>query len=227
MAPDLELEWFEMMESAIRSGLGNLRGREDLMQLVNERFGTMIDVAPTKAVLTEDPVKEMEVLTSMYLAPLARGEQLQPCRGKGRLAIVSTIKDEFAKIGVLELIQRDLDVGKYTGPGDPFRIDFGYRAGGLVKMFHAISVASNVDPALALLYRYSLVATGMREEGLQASLTAVVDERSALAEERTLFAIGRLKQHSVRVESVEMVAEVASEVHRDAAVGRLERVPAA
>ena len=40
------------------------------MELINERFGTMIDVAPTKAVLTEDPAKEMEVLTSMYLVPM-------------------------------------------------------------------------------------------------------------------------------------------------------------
>ena len=27
----------------------------------------MLDVGPTKAVMTEDPAKEMEVLTSMYL----------------------------------------------------------------------------------------------------------------------------------------------------------------
>ena len=70
VAPDVELEWFEMVESEIRGKLGGLRRREDLMQLMSERFGTMIDVAPTKAVLTEDPAKEMEVLTSMYLVPM-------------------------------------------------------------------------------------------------------------------------------------------------------------
>ena len=47
------------------------------MELVSERFGTMLDVAPTKAVLTEDPAKEMEVLTSMYLAPM-EGKLKQP-----------------------------------------------------------------------------------------------------------------------------------------------------
>ncbi|MGD0792597.1 MAG: transcriptional repressor LexA [Terriglobales bacterium] len=70
VAPDVELEWFEMVEREIRGKLGSLRRREDLMQLMSERFGTMIDVAPTKAVLTEDPAKEMEVLTSMYLVPM-------------------------------------------------------------------------------------------------------------------------------------------------------------
>ena len=70
VAPDVELEWFDMVEREIRGKLGSLRRREDLMQLMYERFGTMIEVAPMKAVLTEDPAKEMEVLTSMYLLPL-------------------------------------------------------------------------------------------------------------------------------------------------------------
>jgi chorismate mutase len=221
LAPDVDLEWFEMVESEIRGRLGTLRQREDLVQLVNERFGTIIDVAPTKAVQTEDPAKELEVLTSMYLVPMKRGERVQP--RVGRVAIVSTIKEEFTKAGVLELLQRDLDVEKYTGQGDPFRIDFGYRVGGMVKMFHAVSVASNVDQALALLYRYSCVATGMRQEGLKVSLTAVVDEESALEEEKTQFAVGMLKQHSVRVKPVEKVAEIAREVRRDAMIVRLER----
>jgi SOS regulatory protein LexA len=70
LAPDVDSEWFTMMESEIRQRLGTLRRREDLIRLVSERFGTMIDVAPTKAVLTEDPAKEMEVLASMYLVPM-------------------------------------------------------------------------------------------------------------------------------------------------------------
>jgi repressor LexA len=70
VAPDVELEWFEMVEREIRGRLGSLRRREELMQVVNERFGTMIDVAPTKAVMTEDPAREMEVLASMYLVPM-------------------------------------------------------------------------------------------------------------------------------------------------------------
>jgi SOS regulatory protein LexA len=59
-----------MVESEIRSRLRSLQRREDLMQLISEKFGTTIEVAPTKAVLTENPAKEMEALTSMYLVPL-------------------------------------------------------------------------------------------------------------------------------------------------------------
>jgi len=81
VAPDVELEWFEMVEREIRGRLGSLRRREELMELMSERFGTMIDVAPTKAVLTEDPAKEMEVLASMYLVPMERRERLHGAGG--------------------------------------------------------------------------------------------------------------------------------------------------
>jgi hypothetical protein len=218
VAPDVELEWFELVESEIRGRLGSLRRRDEIMQLVNERFGTMIDVAPTKAVITEDPAKEMEVLASMYLVPTERGER-SPSR-TGRVAIVGTMKEAFSEAGVLELMQRDLDVVRYTGQGDPFRIDFGYRVGSAVKMFHAVSVAANVDQALALAYRYSRVDPGMRREQLQASLTAVVDirmvdQRMAPPDERTRFAIGMLEQNSVRVRTVGEMAEIAGEVRRE------------
>jgi hypothetical protein len=213
VAPDVELEWFEMVEREIRGKLGSLQRREDLMQLMSERFGTMIDVAPTKAVLTEDPVKEMEVLTAMYLVPMERGERTQ--QRTGRVAIVSAMKEAFTNAGVLDLMQRDLDVVKYTGQGDPFRIDFGYRVGSAVKMFHAVSVAANVDQALALAYRFSRVEAGMRQEQMQASLTAVVDQEMALQEEKTRFAIGMLEQNSVRVRVVGEMAEIAGEVRRE------------
>ncbi len=70
MAPEVELEWFDRVEKEIRGKLGSLLRREELLELMNGRFGTMLDVAPTKAVLTEDPAKEMDVLATMYLAPL-------------------------------------------------------------------------------------------------------------------------------------------------------------
>jgi len=213
VAPNVELEWFAMVESEVRGSLGNFRRREELMQLINEKFGTIMDVAPTKAILTEDPAREMEALTSIYLVPLERGER--PRQRTGRGAIVGLMDEAFNDAGVLELMQRDLDVVNYTGLGDPFRIDFGYRLGNVMKMFHAVSIVANVDQALALAYRYSRVEAGMRQEQLQASLTAVVDRPVKMRDERTQFAIGMLEQNSVRVRAVGEMAEIAGEVRRE------------
>jgi len=213
VAPDVELEWFELVEKEIRERLGSLRRREEILELVGERFGTMLDVAPTKAVITGDPVKEMEERTSIYLVPMAGGERAQQRGGRG--TIVNTMRDAFDEAGVLELMQRDLELAKYTGQGDPFRIDFGYRVGNAVKMFQAVSIAASADQALALAYRYGRVEVGMRQEQLEALLTAVVDQGIPSKEERATFAIGMLEQSSVRVRSVGEMAEIAGEVRRD------------
>jgi Protein of unknown function (DUF3037) len=213
VAPDVELEWFAMVESEIRSRLGSLRRREDLMELVSERFGTTLDVAPAKAVLTDDPAKEMEVLTGMYLLPLERGERAQ--QRSGRLSIVNAMTEAFTNAGVLGLMRRDLDLVKYTGQGDPFRIDFGYRVGNSMRMFQAVSLTANVDQALALAYRYSRVEAGMRQEQVQASLTAVVDQGIALLDEKTRFAVEMLGENSVRVRTVGEMAEIVGEVRRE------------
>jgi hypothetical protein len=213
VAPDVELEWFAMVEREIRGRLRNLRRRDDVVQFVTERFGMMIDVAPTKAVVTSDPAKEMEILASTYLVAMERGERVLQRTGRG--AIVSAMKDAFSNAGVLELMQRDLDVVRYTGRGDPFRIDFGYRVGSAVKMFHAVSVAANIDQAVAVAYRYSRVEEGMRREQLQASLTVVVEGDIALQDGRQRFAIAMLAENSARVRRVGEIAEIATEVRRE------------
>jgi hypothetical protein len=213
VAPHLEWEWFRAVESDLLGKLGRLRTREELVNYVSERFGTIIEVGPTKGVLTDDPVKEMDVLTGMYLLPVERGERVR--HRTGRAAILYTMEQEFKDVSVLELLQRDLDLARYTGLGDPFRIDFGYRVGSAMKMFHAVSLAVNVDQALALALRYAKLDEGMRREQLHASMTAVVDQETALQEERSRFAIGTLEQNSVRVRTVREMAEIAAEVRRD------------
>ncbi len=215
VAPDVDLEWFTVVENEIRGRLGSLRRRDDLIQLVHERFGTMLDVAPTKAVLTEDPAKYMEVLTSMYLVPTERSDRVQ--QRTGRVAIVNTMKDAFTFAGVLQLLQKDLNLAQYTGLGDPFRIDFGYRLESKLKMFHAVSLKTSISQtqALELAYRYPRMKAGMDREQIHASMTAVVDQALAFRDERTRFAIGMLEENSVRVRMVEDMALIAGEVRRE------------
>jgi Protein of unknown function (DUF3037) len=212
VAPNVESEWFGLVESEVRKSLSGLARREELVQRMNERFGLMIDVSPAKAVLTEDPVKEMDVLTSIYLLPPERGERVQ--QRTGRTAIIHAMKESFANSGVLELVQQDIEVDQYTGAGDPFRIDFGYRVGNVMKMFQALSVAS-VDQAVALAHRYSRIETGMQREQMHASMTAVVDQGMGTLDEKTQFAIGLLAETSVRVRTVSEMPEIADEVRRE------------
>jgi len=212
VAPDVEVEWFAGVEGELRSMLKNVWRRENLEAQIFEQFGDKLEMAPSKAVLTSDPVREMEVLAGIYLAAPETRRTTQPT---GRAAIRMAMKDGFERTGVLELVQQNLDVTQYTGTGDPFRIDFGYRAGSVVKMFHAVSLAVNVDQALALAYRFSRIEAGMKAEFMQASLTAVVEEELRREESRIGFAIGMLEQSRVRVRSVGEMVEIAEEARRE------------
>jgi hypothetical protein len=212
--PDIDLERFELVETEIRTNLQNMRKKEDLAEFVCERFGTSMYVAPAKGIRAEDPLKEMELLSAQHLGALARSEG-PPRARTGRKAIVYRMNEAFSAAGVLELLQTDLDMGKYIGREDPFRMDFGYRVSGVVKMFHAVSMATNVDQALALLCRYSEIEAGMRQEQLGASLTAVVDLGPALQEERGQFAVDKLRQHSIAVKTLRDMGEIANDVRVD------------
>jgi hypothetical protein len=213
VAPGVDLEWFAAVENEIRSHLTSFRSREQLLEMVNQKFGTIIDIAPTKAVRTDDPLQEMEALTSIYLVPLERGGLGQ--QYTSRDAIVRAMSESFNNAGVLALMQRNVDVARYTGIGDPFRMDFTYRVGNFVRMFHAVSVTANVEKALALAYRYSRLDEGMRKEELFPSLTVVLDQVVALRNERASFAVGMLEESSVVVKAVDEMPEVAADVRRE------------
>jgi len=212
VAPEVEIEWFEGVERELRSILKSTWRREDLERFIFESIGSKLEMAPSKAVLTSDPVREMEVLAAMYLAVPETHRIAQPT---GRAAIRLAMKDRFEGAGVLELMQQNLDVTQYTGLGDPFRIDFGYRQVDAVKMFHAVSLSANLDQALALAYRYSRIEAGMKGQQMQASLTAVVEDELKREEARVGFAIGMLEQSRVRVRTVEQMAEIAEEARRE------------
>jgi hypothetical protein len=212
--PDIDLERFEIVEFEIRRHLQEVRKKEVLTQFVSERFGTFMYVAPAKAIRTEDPVKEIELLSSQHLAPLGRADAPQRPR-TGRKAIVHRMTEAFSAAGVLELLQTDMDMGKYIGWQDPFRIDFGYPVGGVIKMFHAVSMATNADQALALVCRYSEIEKGMRQEQRQASLTVVVDLGPTLQEERSRFAFEKLRQHSINVKTLRDMTDIIEEVRMD------------
>src|SRR5438552_9014181 len=69
-APEIELEHLERLETAVRAGLKGIRKRTDLLSLLEQRFGTELDVGPAKGSEAVDPAAEMSVLDRDYLAPM-------------------------------------------------------------------------------------------------------------------------------------------------------------
>ncbi len=211
-APDLELEIFEDLEAAVRRQLKDIRRREDLLQLLDQRFGTVFDVGPAKALLASDPAAEMRVLERDYLAPMHAAER---ARRLGRLGIVGRIQDAFSQAGVLELLQRDIDMKDFTGENDPFHVDFGFRVGKSLKMFHALALNLSREPAVTLAYRYARIQEGMRKRQEEALLTAIINDEAMRSKGEIASGIAMLKANEVVVRGLGEMAAIAAEARRE------------
>jgi len=232
-APDLELEIFEYLEATIREVLKGHqpsairhqesllpRGaqpntgeiREQLLEILEARFGALFEVGAAKGLLTEDPVAEMAILERDYLAAMAPVERT---RRMGRLGIVARMQDAFAAAGVLELLQRDIEMTEFTGENDPFKVDFGFRVGRSLKMFHGLALSVSREPAVTLAYRYGRIREGMRARGDEAVLTAVISEEAMRAKGEVLTGIEMLRANEVRVRTVDEMGDIVEEVRRE------------
>ena len=211
-APEIELEHLERLEAMVRAELTSIRGRGELLKLLEERFGAEFDVGPVKGIEAIDPAAEMAVLERDYLAPMQAGERV---RRMGRLGIVGRMEEGFADAGVLGLLQRDIPMTEFTGANDPFQIDFGFRLGTSLKMFHALALNVSREPAVTLAYRYARIQEGLRKKGESALLTAVVSEGSARRREDAASGIGMLLANEIVVRDVSEMVLIAEEVRRE------------
>ncbi len=214
-APEIETAIFEQVEAAVREGLKQVRRREDLLQLLESQFGMLFDVGPVKAVVAADPVAEMRVLERDYLARGREGMAAPRERRLGRMGIVSRMQDAFAEAGVLDLLQRDIGMEEFTGENDPFRVDFGFRVGKSLRMFHGLALNLSRDPAVTLAYRYAKIQSGMRARDEEALMTAIVSEEALRSTGEVASGIAMLRTHEVEVRPVGEMGEIAERVRRE------------
>jgi len=211
-APNVELEILEYLEKAVRARLGEIKGREQLLEVLDSSFGNMFDVGPTRGLVAADPVAEMAVLERDYLAPMERPERT---RRLGRMGIVGRMQDGFAQAGVLEMMLRDLDMREFTGENDAFRVDFGFRVGKSLKMFQGLALNLSREPAVTLAYRYARIQSGMRGRGEEALLTAVINDEALRARGEVASGIAMLRANEAVVRGVGEMGEIAESVRRE------------
>jgi hypothetical protein len=131
------------------------------------------------------------------------------------------MRTEFERAGVWDLLRKRIAASLYTRPGDPLRIDAGYRPNGIVRMFHAVSLEPGVEMAKVLAFSAAGLRAGVaRVEKAELELTAVIepaarlgatdDEPERLAVYR--FGVETMEENQIRVlttSDLERVAETA------------------
>jgi hypothetical protein len=212
--PDADTALLEGMESELRRRL-QTDGGEDLMRLLEESLSLSVQMTAPKAYLAESLPAGVEELMRLYVDPPPR-ERLP--RLSGRAAIQARMRVEFEHAGVWDLMRKRIAASEYTRPGDPLRIDAGYRPNGIVRMFHAVSLEPGVEMAKVLAFSAAGLHAGVeRVEKANLELTAVIEPAAKLGatdeepERMAMYRFGveTMEEHRIRVLTTSDLGRVA------------------
>jgi hypothetical protein len=223
MDADADIGLLEALEGelAARLRLG-ANGNKPLVEGIQDTFSNSIQMTEARACLAENLAAEMDLLMGLYVEPL-RAKQER--RRTGRAAIAAAMRTHFERAGVWALMRKRIAASIYTMPGDPMKIDCGYRPNGVVKMFHAVSLDGDVEAAKVLAYSSPRLREGVaRVEGAVLELSAVVEPLRALPEDaeqddenvaRYRFGVETMEGEGIRVVTMNDLARAAETARTD------------
>jgi hypothetical protein len=218
--PEADTALLEGMESELRQRF-EAEPNGKLMRLLNEALSLNLQMTEAKAYLAESLPAGMEELMRLYVDPPPR-EKTQ--RLSGRAAIQARMRSEFEHAGVWELMRKRIAASEYTRPGDPLRIDAGYRPNGVIRMFHAVSLEPGVEMAKVLAFSSAGLRAGVeRVEKASLELTAIIEPAARLGAtdeeperlEMYRFGVETMEEHQIRVLTTSDLGRVAETARRE------------
>jgi hypothetical protein len=192
--------------------------RDLILRRIQDSFSNAIQPSELQACLTSSAVAEADELARLYLERPKRWRDAR--EPSGRAAILARMRSEFEAVGVWPLMQEKIPVSRYTRSGDPLKIDCGYSPNGTVKLFHAVTLGSDVNAAKVLAFSFPQLGEGIRKaEGKQALLTAIVEDDLASDNEAVSFARETLEQNAIRVAPLGAMPQIARDAARELGIG--------
>ena len=192
-----------------------------MMRLLEESLSLNVQMTAPKAYLAESLPAGMEELMRLYVEP-PRRERVP--RLSGRAAVHARMRTEFEHAGVWDLLRKRIAVSAYTRPGDPLRIDMGYRPNGMVRMFHAVSLDPGLEAAKVLAFSAAALRSGVeRVENAHLELTAVIEPAARVGAteeeperlETYRFGVETMEEHQIRVLTTSDMGRVAETARRE------------
>jgi len=214
----------------------------NLFHVLEDSFSNCVQMTPAKGYLAESLESGVEELMRMYVEPQKR-ERVSKLAGRAK--IQAQMRTEFERAGVWDLLRKRIAASEYTRPGDPLRIDLGYRPNGVIRMFQAVSLevasGAGLEAAKALAFSASRLIDGVeRVEKAQLDLAAVIEpvrqglgnrdqgtgnrKRGTKADELEFdsewlagyrFAVETMEEHRIRVLTTADLGRVAETARRE------------
>jgi hypothetical protein len=206
--PEADTGMLEALEYEVRERLSSGAAETALMmKALEDSFSNMLQITEPKACLADSIPAEMEQLSRLYIDSR---KQRDARRASGRQAISTSIRRQFEAVGVWNVMRKRIQAAMYTQPGDPLRIDCGYRPNGVIRMFHAVSLEGDLEAAKVLAFSAPQIAQGVRRvENATLELTAIVEPLRGLLGKNSeeILATGaeddRVEQYRFGVETME------------------------
>jgi hypothetical protein len=221
--PDADTQMLEAMEIEVGD---QLRARAEdhptpFMVRLQDSLSNGLQMTESKAYLAETFLSGLEDLMRMYVD----NPQREPRRQRsGRSALIAAMRKQFESAGVWTLMRKQIAAADYTRPGDPLRIDCGYRPNGVVRMFHAVSLEADSDAAKLLAFSARGLKEGVgRVERAVLELTAIVEPIRGPAgdepdEDRIVqyrYAVETMEEYEIRVLTSSDLPNVAETARRE------------
>jgi hypothetical protein len=162
----------------------------------NEILSNALQLAPQKGVYAEDLDAETERLYADHVAPQRAASRVGAPGSRNEIRAYCA--QVFKQARLWERLQKGVRAEEFTFPGDPMRLDFGYRRNGTRGFVQALSVSR--APADAKLLAYT--AAHIRKKAVSSEFTAVTDVPLIAENERHRFVQETLREAGV--ESVPM-----------------------
>jgi hypothetical protein len=186
------------------NGNGDARTHEhatpDWLKLLgkwDQTLSNVLQLAPQKGVHAGDLDAETERLYADHVAPERNATRVGA--PGSRAAIRSYCAQVWKQAHLWERIEKGLRAEEFTFPGDPMRIDYGYRRNGTRGFVHTLSVSRAPGDVKSLAY----TVERMRQKLKSSEFTAVTDVRLLAENERHTFVQQALRDAGVEAVPVE------------------------
>ncbi|MGB6877820.1 MAG: DUF3037 domain-containing protein [Candidatus Acidiferrales bacterium] len=176
------------------------------IEKMEQTLSDTLQLSPRKAVMSEDFDAELERLYHNHVAAPAR-------TGRGAMILENTrawirlkLNDVFRRHRILAKMEKSVRAEQFTQPGDPLRIDYGYRYNGTRGYVQALSLAR--DPAQAKVLGYT--AECIRARHAHSEISAITEVAPARENPRHQFIVRLFEEQKISVvplPQVEMFAE--------------------
>jgi hypothetical protein len=213
--PQADTEFFKLLQTDFEEQIK--KREEDLEGYIREMqsYSNLIQLSPPRTCLSADLPAQLQDLFQRYVGVRLAGPAEQNTRMRIKLRMTQSLR-QSAVLGH-KLFEKHIPAAQWTGAGDPFVFDFGYKppeqAGkpnGRPRLIHTLSLQRDEELAKALMWTFDRV---LRKE--RSDLTVGHEDNPDPSDPQVRFSQDVLKREHVRLVPVSGFDEYAQSIRAE------------